>query len=457
MQSRFRVHINCGALLLVLGSQMVMGAKTYNAAMATQIAINSSVDKHTIIAEATDADSAAPSVEPETIAPDNGEAPTDVRELFWNAREALAVGEAEKAEAIYRQILEIGAEANMAGFVYNYLGEALQAQGKFEAAMSAYEQAITIDPRLFPARTNISIAQYHMGNLEAARTGLDAARAFLPQTVETLSNVYDYQALANGFNTIGDFSTAVQVMRQAIEINPYIANAAACYFTSDAMQSLGVRMSVTTFQYRSARCEMGFSFPSESDSHQQLVDVRQTIYSAVAQQPAYDDIYRRLGLNQIPFIYPHTLFQPDTPQDRLDEAYAIAYLNLGINLLNRSFLLGDVVTMEAAKTAFQTSLHYNAKSPWAHLNLSVTLMAQGQLEEALSSSQQGLSYLDQQSVATNELVERPAWAYNLLGTALELNGDVAGAVSMYQQALQLDRTFDVAQTNLERLRAGISL
>lgn len=459
MQSFFRVHWSCWLLLLVLGSQMSAKTRVATAGMLQLSAIapsltpKSAVDKNKISVEVTDSESPNSGAKLENTEPKTADS-IDVKELFWNGRDALDAGDASKAEAIFRQILELSPETDMAGQVYNALGESLQAQKKFKPAIKAFEQAITTDPNLFQARTNRSITQYQMGDIETARISLKTTRTFLPQKVQSLSDVSNYRDLANGFNTIGDFPSAVQVLRQAIQINPYIANAGTCYLTSDAMQSLGLPMSVTTRQYRSARCEMGFSFPPESDFQEQNKALRQKIYSAVAQNPTFDEVYRKSGLNQIPFIYPHTLFEPDSPQDRIDEAYAITHLNLGINLLNRAFLLGDMVAMEEAKTAFQTSLKHNPKYPWTYLKLGTTLIAQGQLEEAVSQAQKGLSHLGQQQGDTKELVQRPAWAYNLLGTALELQGDIAGATSMYQKAWQLDNTFGVAEANLERLKAS---
>lgn len=336
MPSLLRVHRSCWVLLLVLGSQITASSKAGHTAtvdmqqpttLSTNLANAPAVDvnQNAIeVAESANSNTKLESPDPKTD--DN----IDVRELYWKGRKALDAGNAEQAEAIFREILELKAEADLTGQVYNALGESLQAQKQFKPAIKAFEQAIATDPNLFLARTNKSITQFQMGDTDTARISLKNAKTFLPQTIQSLSDISDYRDLANGYNTIGDFPTAVQVLRQAIQINPYIANAGTCDFTSEAMQSLDLPMVIQLGQYRSARCEMGFSFPAESDFQEQNKALRQTIYNAVAQNPTFDELYKKSGLNQIPFIYPHTLFQPDSPQDRIDEAYAIAHLNLGL-------------------------------------------------------------------------------------------------------------------------------
>jgi|GEM_PF-3375610 len=374
----------------------------------------------------------------------------DINQLFQEAYQAYTAEDYPKAEAIYRRILQLNPDAQTRAVVYNKLGESLGMQGKFHEAIEAYRNSLLTDPNSFLARVNIGTTQYQMGQPEAAQVSLGEARKFLPEKVESLGTLQHYISLSTGLRQIEQFPESIQIIRQAISLNPYVANAASCQLTFEALEPLEIPIILTRRQYRAARCELSWSFPDARTWQEELEVIRQTIHSTIAQQSKYAETYKKVGLEELSVVALHTLFEPNYPNERLDEAYSITHFNLGVSLLNRAMLTGDLASMGEAITSFQNSLEYDRNYPWTYLYLSIALIAQGQLEEAIPIARQALQ-LPNETIDREPTSTHP-WAHNILGYALELQGNSSAAAEEYQSALQLDEAFTPAQNNLQEIQ-----
>ena len=360
-------------------------------------------------------------------------------------------GDVRGAEAAFRKVIQLDPTSFAAHY---YLGVMLYKQGgsKVEEAIEAYRDSIKINPNLFIARVNIGIAQYQMGQTKAAQISLGEAKGFLPRKIESLENLENYIALSAGLRQISQFHESIQIIRQAIGLNPYISNAAVCQLTFETLEPLRIPLELTLRAYRSARCELRTSLPVDQNLQKKQEEIHQTIRSAVSQKSIYAEAYKKVGLEEIVLIEPHTLFEPNYPNDRLNKAYSIAHLNLGIDLLNRAMLAGDSASMEEAITSFQKSLQYDSNYPWTDLYLSIALIAQGQLENAISTVQKVLKLSNVTAIYTRP-TNTHVWAYTILGYALQLQGNFRAAATEYQHALQLDKAFTPARSNLAEMRS----
>lgn len=246
--------------------------------------------------------------------------------------------------------------------------------------------------------------------------------------------------MSYGLDRIDRFTESIQIIRQAIHLNPYVANGAHCQLMNEAFRPLDISVRLNLRQYRSVRCEL--SFFSTKDP---TIALKRAI-----KQSKYAEIHQKAGLNELTLIAPRQLFQPDYPNDRLNLAYSITHLNLGISLFNRAMLTGDSTSIEEAIVSFRTSIRYNANHSWTYLYLGIALLAEGKWEEAIDVTQKALQ-LSNTDVIYGSPTNSYSWAHNIMGCAYQLQGNSDAAIAQYQNALELDKTFTSAQNNLQEL------
>ena len=110
---------------------------------------------------------------------------------------------------------------------------------------------------------------------------------------------------------------------------------------------------------------------------------------------------------------------------------ATGWANLGFSYE----LLGDV---DAAMQAYQQGISVNPEDPACRINYGLLLARQGRLQDA-------------ESQLLLALPPEQAW-YNI-GSALEQQGDVAGAAAAYRRALAIQPDFEPARIRLDALAA----
>ena len=363
----------------------------------------------------------------------------DINHLFGQAYQAYTAEDYIGAETIYRKILELNSDSQTEALVYNSLGEVQRIQGKWNQAIKAYQNSIEADPNFFFSRVNIGITLYQMGQTEEARQSLGQAREFLPEKVESLETLGHYIFLSKGLRQIDQFPESIQIIRQAISLNPYVANGAHCQLLFEVLETSGIPVNLTLRQYRAARCELEIYLPDDQ------------FLRKIVQKSQYAKIHKKVGLEELIIVGSHTLFEPNFPNERLDEAYSITHLNLGVSLLNRAMLIGDVKSMKEAVTSFQDSLEYESNYPWTYLYLSIALIAQELWEEAIPVAQQALQLPNAEDIY-GITTSTHSWAHNILGYAYQLMGNFNAAIEEYQSAIQLDEDFTSAKNNLQEIQ-----
>ncbi len=384
----------------------------------------------------------------------------EIDRLFDRAFEAQANENYVEAELIWNRILELNSDSQIEATAYNNLGDILYEQEKLNEAVEAYQNSIETDPNFFMPRLSLGLSQNQLGDIEEAQISLDKSRELLPEELDSLESLSYYRLFSIGLRKIDRFHESIQVIRQAIHLNPYVANGATCELISEPLTSLGISITVTIRQYRSARCELRIHLvidPESQEPSQNLQEyfneMQQMVRNHILEQSNYAEIYQKVGLEEPEVILArhHTLFQPNYPNEKLDEASSITHFNLGLSLLNRAFLTDDSTSMEEAIASFQDSLEYNSAYPWTYIYLSIALIAQEQLEEAISTAHQ-VFQLSNVEAMYNSPTSSHAWAHNILGYAFQRQGN-SNAISEYQTAIQLDETFITAQNNLREIQS----
>src|ERR1035437_456615 len=120
-----------------------------------------------------------------------------------------AISNYEKAVAINPKLVE----------AYNNLGSAYDDKGDIETAIFYYKKAIAINPKFAGAYNNLGIAYINKGDIETAIIYYKKAIAINPEYAKAYYNLgvaYDYK---------GDFETEIIYHKKAIAINPEYADA----------------------------------------------------------------------------------------------------------------------------------------------------------------------------------------------------------------------------------------
>src|SRR5499427_2583512 len=102
---------------------------------------------------------------------------------------------------------------------YSNLGDALMGQGKFDEAVAAYRQAISIKPDFAEAHSNLGNALSGQGKLDEAVAAYRRAIGIKPDFAKAHSN------LGGGLAAQGKLDEAVAAYRRAIGIRPDLAEA----------------------------------------------------------------------------------------------------------------------------------------------------------------------------------------------------------------------------------------
>jgi tetratricopeptide (TPR) repeat protein len=121
---------------------------------------------------------------------------------------------------------------------YDWFVEGTRAESAFgeEADLRAercYQEALSLDPGLAAARTNLGSLAYRRGDLAAAREAFEAALALDPDQPEARFN------LANLVLESGDYELAVAEFRRVLQVSPEFAD--AHYNLAVALERLGGR------------------------------------------------------------------------------------------------------------------------------------------------------------------------------------------------------------------------
>jgi len=139
-----------------------------------------------------------------------------IAEALAQAKAYHRAGQLQRAEEMYRQILQTGpADAH----VYYLLGAACQALGKLDDAIASFQQAVRLKPDHGEAYNHLGIALAQQSKPDEAVASFRRAVQFRPELAEA------YYNLGKVCQNQGDLDAAVAACRRAIEIKSDYADA----------------------------------------------------------------------------------------------------------------------------------------------------------------------------------------------------------------------------------------
>jgi tetratricopeptide (TPR) repeat protein len=194
-----------------------------------------------------------------------------------------AISNYEKAVAINPKLVE----------AYNNLGSAYDDKGDIETAIFYYKKAIAINPKFAGAYNNLGIAYINKGDIETAIIYYKKAIAINPEYAKAYNN------LGVAYINKGDIETAIIYYKKAIAINPEYAN--AYYNLGVAYDNKGDFETEIIYhkkaiainpEYADAYYNLGNAYTQKGDIETAIIYYKKTIDI----NPNYSEGYYALGL-----------------------------------------------------------------------------------------------------------------------------------------------------------------
>jgi tetratricopeptide (TPR) repeat protein len=330
------------------------------------------------------------------------------------ANELLSTGHADKAEALYREMLQM--TPNDAHTYYN-LGLALGMQNRKSEETEAFEAAVKLDPHFALARCALGSKYLSEGRLDDALLQLTKSLELDPQISEAQVN------LAAIYERQGRIADAEALLRRAVDGNP-----------NEATLHLGLgQLLAENAKFAEAQFEVQRAITLDPKS----TDALTVLAKIVAREGKVEEsinLFRRV--------------LTEDPQNYL------SHLNLGI-------ALADHLEIDSALEQFREAVKLNPKSATSHYNLGRLLLderksadaipelqAACQLDPSLSDGFYLLAVAERQSEEINrslELVQRSIQlapeqpkALYLLGQDLLSMSREDEAIAAWKRAEQMD-------------------
>jgi len=318
----------------------------------------------------------------------------EVGRLFGEATQAHGRGDVERAEGIYRQVLQ--REAHHPGALLN-LGILAQQQGRAEEALHWLTRADKASPRNSIILNTLGNTFRALGRSDQAVSAYRSALAEQPGNVNTLCN------LASQLEDRGELSQAEECFRKAVELEPADVGAWLGLGATILVQNKGdealrcLRRAMELAPGNVAvRIRCG-SLLYETNRYNHALEIFENV---VAEHPdhmaAHDGIYK-------------------------------SYVKLGRGT--------DAVD------ACRTAIAHNPSSETLYCNLGLALLQKGDLKEAIAACEKAIG-----------LNGDFAGAYNCLGLVQMSGGDSEAAAKSFQKALSLDPENMAYSFNFSRVR-----
>lgn len=128
-------------------------------------------------------------------------------------------GRENEAIVTYQQFLQSSPEQPLAAFACNQLGNLFEQQGKIDAALQFYRQALQINPAYAEVHNNLGNLFAQQGKLKDAEQCYRFALQFNPDFFEPHKN------LANLLGQQGQLDAAIQLCQRALQLRPDDAQA----------------------------------------------------------------------------------------------------------------------------------------------------------------------------------------------------------------------------------------
>ena len=384
--------------------------------------------------------------------------PFDIGSELIKALQYHQSGQLQKAEEIYKKILEIdpyhsdslhlsGIIAHQVGkndiavnlinkaiqqnpkspIYYNNLGIALKDQDRLSEAISSYQKALDLEPAYADAYNNMGNAFKDQGKLDEAISSYQKALQLRPDDAEVYNN------LGNAFKDQSRLDEAISSYQKALELKPDLAkvyNNLGAAFKDQGKLSEAISSYEKALELKPDFAEAYNNLGNAFNKQGKLDEAISSYQKALQLRPDDAEVYNNLGnafkdqgnLSEAISSYEKVLqLKPD---------YAEAYNNLGA-------AFKDQGKLSEAISSYEKALELKPDFAEAYNNLGAAFKDQGRLSEAISSYEKAL-----------ELKPDFAEAYNNLGAAFKDQGRLSEAISNYQRALELKPDFAVAHSNL---------
>lgn len=306
------------------------------------------------------------------------------------------------------------------------LGNLKQAEGNLEEALSWYHRALEIDGADAEALMGQGVSLARSGNIAGGIESLERAVASRPRFVLALQN------LGIAYGQAGRRTEAAEVFRKAIEIDPAFASAwnslgRELFYLGQLTEAVACLRRRLTLDGETADALAGLGCLLRDVG--QIDEGIALLQRAVEKSPNSASLRNDLGI-----AYSHVQRREEATecfrQALLhDPDFSPALNNLGISL-------SEVHEYGEAMAAYRKAIGINPNYPEAHNNLGIVLSQQGDYDEAIAQFRRAI-----------EILPTYAEAYSNLGIALTEAARLDEAEQAYAKALELKTDYPDAHMN----------
>jgi Flp pilus assembly protein TadD len=310
---------------------------------------------------------------------------------------------------------------------HNNLGEAFDQRGRYNEAISQFQQALQIKPGYAEAYNNLGIALSQKGRVDEAITRFQKALQIKPDYAEAHNN------LGNALRQKGKVDEAITQFQKALQIKPDYAeahnNLGVVFFGQGRMDE-AISQYQKALQINPAFAEVHNNLGIALGRNARVEEAIACYQKALEIKPDYAEARNNLA---------SAFFR----QGRMDEAithyrevlkikpgFAEAHYSLGCALAQKG-------RADEAIVHFQEALEIKPDYAAVHNNLGIVLLQEGRADEAIVHFQKALQI-------------RPDYAdaCNNLGILLLQKGKADEAIDYFQKAMQIGPVDPEVQKNL---------
>ena len=351
-------------------------------------------------------------------------------DLKENATELADKGKAFFDQGKYDEAIQACEEAITINSTFSlpwYLkGLSFHAQGKYDEAIQAYDEAIRIDYKYAPAWNSKGRTLINQGKYDDAIQAYDKAIA--------LNSTFSWPWFNKGFalDAQGKYREAIQAYNEGIKLDPNDAqawNGKGLAFSHQGKYDDAILAYEKAIALNSTLTWPWFNKGLALATQGKYDEAIQSYDEAIRIDPKYSDAWNSKGLAlQEQGKYDEAIRAYDEAI-KLDPNNAQAVNSKGIALQAQG-------KYDEAIHAYDEAIVLNSTFSWPWFNKGLALQAQGKYKEAVQSYDEGIN-LDPNDVG----------AWNNKGNALGSQGKYEEAILAFDEAIRLDPNFAMAWNN----------